>query len=162
MSPILTSPPCRPSIGVLIAWPSTGSALTAKPAARQAATKPRRSTRTSGTRLLRSSFCRSLRGFSIGAPWAYSSLGLVEIGPALPDAGSGFESVRELQHREVLAIAADDLQPHRQSVGRESGRYRDRGVTGDGDVVAALHPVEVVVELRSVDLARPFHLGGKR
>ena len=36
------------------------SALTANPAARQAATKPRRSTRTSGTRLFRSGLCRSL------------------------------------------------------------------------------------------------------
>src|SRR5437016_6837639 len=60
MSPILTSPPCSPSIEVLIACPSTGSAVTAKPAARQAATKPRRSTRTSGTRLLRWSLCKSL------------------------------------------------------------------------------------------------------
>src|SRR5438105_13640521 len=60
MSPILTSPPSSPSIEVLIACPSTGSAVTAKPAARQAATKPRRSTRTSGTRLLRWSLCKSL------------------------------------------------------------------------------------------------------
>src|SRR3954468_17520828 len=59
MSPILMSPPSRPSIGVWIACASTGSALTAKPAAMHAATKPRRSTRTSGSRLFSSLFCRS-------------------------------------------------------------------------------------------------------
>src|SRR4051812_34943473 len=65
MSPILTSPPSRPSIGVLIACARIGSAVTAKPAAMQAATKPRRSTCTSGSRLLRLSSFRSLRESSI-------------------------------------------------------------------------------------------------
>src|SRR5258706_3222829 len=56
MSPILMSPPSSPSIGVLIACASTGSAVTAKPAAIAAAMKLRRSIGTSGTRLLKWSF----------------------------------------------------------------------------------------------------------
>src|SRR5258706_6144714 len=70
MSPIFTSPPSSPSIGVLIAWPSTGSAATAKPAAIAAAMKLRRSIGVSGTRLLKWSFfsgsCRL--SFSMASP----------------------------------------------------------------------------------------------
>src|SRR6185503_9643838 len=65
MSPTLASPPSRPSIGVLIACARIGSAVTAKPAAMHAATKPRRSTCTSGSRLLRLWSFRSLRQSSI-------------------------------------------------------------------------------------------------
>src|SRR5258706_16047416 len=56
MSPILMSPPSSPSIGVLIACATTGSAVTAKPAAIAAAMKLRRSIGTSGTKLLKWSF----------------------------------------------------------------------------------------------------------
>src|SRR3954468_21285375 len=124
ISPILVSPPSRPSIGVLIACASSGSAVTAKPAAMQAATKPRRSTCTSGTKLFRSEFCRSR---FMGSSW----WGKEENGndarlfrgdrrPALPGAGGALERVRELQDAEVVAIAADDPQADRQALRREA------------------------------------------
>src|SRR2546426_4312100 len=75
---------------------------------------------------------------------------------AFPELGGLLEGVGELQDAEVVAVAADDLQADRKPVGRESGGDRDRRVAGDGDVVAALHPVEVVVHANGGDLARPF------
>src|SRR5439155_24997558 len=64
------------------------------------------------------------------------------------------ESVRQLQHAEVVPVTSDDLQPDRQSPGREAGGHRDRGVAGGRDPVAALHPVDVVVELHARDFPR--------
>src|SRR5437667_6086173 len=77
-------------------------------------------------------------------------------GAAFPELGGLLEGVGELQDAEVVAEAADDLQADRKIVGREAGRDRDRRVAGDGDVVAALHPIEVVVHAHAGDLARPF------
>src|SRR6267143_2271606 len=79
-------------------------------------------------------------------------------GAAFPGLRRLLEGVGELQHAEVVAVAADDLQADRKPVGREAGGDRDRRVAGDGDVVAALHPVEVVVHAHAGDLARPFLL----
>ena len=62
----------------------------------------------------------------------------------------------ELQDAKIVAVAADDLQADGKPVGREARGDRDRRVAGDGDVVAALHPVEVVVHAHAGDLARPF------
>src|ERR1044071_2864122 len=147
MSPILVSPPSRPSIGVLIACASTGSALTANPAARQAATKPRRVTPTSGTRLVRSESCKSLLVSSM------MLLLVVQRRAMLPCAGRGLKGVRELQHRKIGSIPADDLDAHGhwRSIRREAGRDRDRRMAGDGDVVAAFHPVEVVRHFGFID-----------
>src|SRR4029453_6775396 len=158
MSPLLTSPPCRPSIGVLIACASTGSALTANPAARQAATKPRRSTRTSGTRLFRAAACKSLLVSSLILPL------VVQRRAPFPCAGRGLKGLRELQHRKIGAVSSDDLDAdgQRRIVAREAGRYRNRGVARNGDVVAALHPVEIVIEVHAGDLARPLHVGRER
>src|SRR6267378_4173659 len=75
---------------------------------------------------------------------------------AFPELRCLFEGVGELQDAEVVAVAADDLDAYRKIVWRESGGDRDRRVAGDGDVVAALHPVEVVVHAHAGDLARPF------
>src|SRR5437879_11015110 len=75
-------------------------------------------------------------------------------GAAFPELRCLLEGVGELQDAEVVAEAADDLQADRKIVGREAGRDRDRRVAGDGDVVAALHPVEVVVHAHAGDLAR--------
>src|SRR5882762_1493859 len=75
---------------------------------------------------------------------------------ALPELRCLLEGVGELQDAEVIAVAADDLQADRKPFGREPGGDRDRGVAGDGDVVAALHPVEVVVHAHAGDLARPL------
>ena len=69
----------------------------------------------------------------------------IDGGPALPDLRRFLEGVRELQHAEIVAVAADDLDPDRQPLGREAGGHRDRRMAGDGDVVAAFHPVEVIV-----------------
>src|SRR3954470_21038607 len=161
MSPILVSPPSRPSIGVLIACASSGSALTANPAAMHAATNPRRSTRTSGSRLFMSWFCKSL--FMVPLSGQNRALQGYAGGTALFQAGTPFpagvhllERVRELQHAGVVAIATDDLDADRQAVGGEAGGHRDRRMAGDGDEVAALHPVEVVRHLGAGDLARPF------
>src|SRR5439155_17709655 len=77
---------------------------------------------------------------------------------AFPELGGLLEGVGELQHAEVVAVATDDLQADREPFGREAGGDRDRGVAGDGDVVAALHPVEVVAHAHAGDLARPFLL----
>src|SRR3954464_2062297 len=148
MSPILVSPPCRPSIGVLIACARTGSAVTAKPAAIQAATKPRRATCTSGNRLFKSGFCRSrFMGSSRGGEGNTVCRARLfhHARTALRVAGGALERVRELQHAEVVAIAADDLQPDRQSLRREARGHRDGRMAGDADVVAALHPIDVVL-----------------
>src|SRR6267378_4360197 len=75
---------------------------------------------------------------------------------AFPELGGLLEGVGELQDAEVVAVAADDLQADRKPFGCEAGGHRDRRVAGDGDVVAALHPVEVVVHAHAGDLARPF------
>src|SRR5688500_18019840 len=162
MSPILVSPPSSPSMEVLIACASTGSAATAKPAARHAATKPRRSTCTSGSRLLRWSFCKSLRLSSmVPLLWWFAVLTLLRFRifrPALPACSLDLEAVRELEDAEVVAVATDDLQADRQTLGREAGRHRERRVAGDGDVVAAFHPVEVVAHFYAGDLARPLRL----
>src|SRR6266513_5518951 len=56
---------------------------------------------------------------------------------AFPGLRCLFEGVGELQHAEVVAVAADDLDAHWKPFGRESGGHRDRRVAGDGDVVAA-------------------------
>src|SRR5438094_9596723 len=77
-------------------------------------------------------------------------------GAAFPELGGLLEGVGELQDAEVVAVAADDLDADREPVGREAGGDRDGRVAGDGDVVAALHPVEVVVHAHAGDLARPF------
>src|ERR1044071_7421320 len=151
MSPILVSPPSSPSIGVLIACASTGSALTAKPAARQAATKPRWSTRTSGTRLFRSESCKSLPVSSM------MLLSVVQLSfqrrAMLPCAGGGLERGGKLQDRKVRSVSADDLDAHgqRRIIRRKARRHRNGRVAGDGDVVAALHPVEVVRHFGFVD-----------
>src|SRR5438876_6962800 len=77
-------------------------------------------------------------------------------GAAFPELGGLLEGVGELQDAEVVAVAADDLDADREPVGREAGGDRVRRVAGDGDVVAAFHPVEVVAHAHAVDLARPF------
>ena len=76
----------------------------------------------------------------------------------LPALGGVFESVRKLKDAEIVPVAADDLQADgkRGIVARESGGHRDRGMAGDGDVVAALHPVEIIFHSHARDLARPF------
>src|SRR5207248_6168605 len=100
----------------------------------------------------------------IRSPWVGGKLTLGRVrlfrdrGAPLPVLSFLLEGVRELQHAEVVAIAPDDLQAHGQALGRETGRHRDRRVAGDGDVVAALHPVEIVGERHAGDLARPFHI----
>src|SRR6266850_1845677 len=63
---------------------------------------------------------------------------------AFPGLRCLLEGVGELQHAEVVAVAADDLDSDRKPFGGEAGGDRDRRVAGDRDVVAALHPVEVV------------------
>src|SRR5882672_4087182 len=70
---------------------------------------------------------------------------------AFPELRCLFEGVGELQHAEVIAIAADDLQADGKPFGCESGGHGDRRVAGDGDVVAALHPVEVVAHPHTGD-----------
>src|SRR2546426_4660783 len=83
-------------------------------------------------------------------------------GAAFPGLCCLLEGVSELQHAEVVAVAAYDLDAYWKIVWRESGGDRDRRVAGDGDVVAALHPVEVVVHAHAGDLARPILLDRKR
>src|SRR5437870_5668925 len=167
MSPILMSPPSRPSIGVLIACASTGSALTAKPAAMQAATKPRRSTCTSGSRLFsslfpRSRFIVSSDGGSDRRDYACKR-GLFRRGwTPLPDAGRLLEGVRQLQHAEVVAVTADDLDADGQALGRKACRHRNRGMARRRDEVAALHPVDIVVQLHAGDFGRILLLDRER
>src|ERR1051326_3201641 len=126
MPPIFTSPPSSPSIDVWMACASTGSAATAKPAAMQAATKPRRSTCTSGSRLFSSLSPRSLRVSSMGLP-PLGSTGYGCSAPIIPANSPDrrmpapglrrlLEGVRQLQHAEVVAVAADDLDPHGEIV----------------------------------------------
>src|SRR5207247_7324737 len=75
---------------------------------------------------------------------------------AFPELGGLLEGVGELQDAEVVAVAADDLDADRKPFGGEAGGHGDRRVAGDGDVVAALHPIEVVVHANAGDFARPF------
>src|SRR4029078_9110023 len=77
---------------------------------------------------------------------------------ALPHLGLTLEGMRELQHAEIVAMATDDLQADRQAVGREAGRHGDRRMAGDSDVVAALHPVEIVAQPGAGNFARPLYI----
>src|SRR6185436_960583 len=81
-----------------------------------------------------------------------------DCGTLLPELSCLLKGVRQLEHADVVSVAADDLQTDGKSriVVGESGGHRDRGMAGDGDVVAALHPVEVVFHLCAGDLARPL------
>src|SRR6185369_477391 len=73
---------------------------------------------------------------------------------ALPHLGLTLEGMRELQHAEIVAMATAD----RQAVGREAGRHGDRRMAGDSDVVAALHPVEIVAQPGAGNFARPLDI----
>src|SRR3981189_461578 len=66
-------------------------------------------------------------------------------GAMFPELCCLLEGVGELQDAEVVAVAADDLDADRKPFGGEASGHGDRRVASDGDVVAALHPVEVVV-----------------
>src|SRR5712691_8604635 len=90
------------------------------------------------------------------APMIYTSYAYRKRWAAFPGLRCLLEGVGELQDAEVVAVAADDLQADRKPFGGEAGGDRDRRVAGDGDVVAALHPVEVAVHPHAGDLARPF------
>ena len=61
----------------------------------------------------------------------------------------------ELEHAEVLLVAAYDLQSDGEAFGREAGGDGSRWIAGSGDVPAALHPVDVVGEVNAVDLGGP-------
>ena len=52
-------------------------------------------------------------------------------GPSFTHAGRLLEGVRELQHAEIVAVAADDLQTDRQPVVGEPAGHRDRRAARD-------------------------------
>src|SRR2546421_12499991 len=79
-----------------------------------------------------------------------------------PDLRRLLEGVRELQHAEIIAVTPDDLDADRQPLRRERRGHRHRRMAGDGDVVAALHPVEIIAHLDAGDLAWPFLLERER
>src|SRR5882672_2689524 len=94
-------------------------------------------------------------------PMGWAILCACGVRALLPIAGRLLEGVRELQHAEVVAVAADDLQADRQAFAREAGGHRDRGMAGRGDPVAALHPVDVIIEPHAGDLGRVGLIDGK-
>src|SRR5690606_6642854 len=83
-------------------------------------------------------------------------------GAALADAGGLLERVPGLQHRELPAVRADDLQAHRQPVRGEPCGHRERRVAGGRDVVGRAHPVEVAGVRDAVDLRRVLLLDRER
>jgi hypothetical protein len=52
-----------------------------------------------------------------------SALKLRDLRAPAADSRRLLERVRELQQREIVAVSADDLNPDRQPLGRESGRH---------------------------------------
>src|SRR5215213_7133310 len=71
---------------------------------------------------------------------------------ALAVAGGFFVRVGQLQDTEVVPVSADDLSSHGQPFRREAAGYRGGGQTGNGHVVARLHPVYVGLHPFPVDL----------
>src|SRR5215211_9016136 len=71
---------------------------------------------------------------------------------ALVVARGFFERVGQLQDAEVVPVSADDLSSHGQPFRREAAGYRGGGRTGNGHIVARLHPIYVGLHPFSVDL----------
>jgi len=68
-----------------------------------------------------------------------------------PEPRGLFKCVSKLQHTEVGVVPADDLHTHRQPLRSKPAGHRNGRMAGDGDVIAALHPVDVGLHLDSVD-----------
>src|SRR5215212_267240 len=81
---------------------------------------------------------------------------------ALAVARGFFVRVGQLQGTEVVPVSADDLSSHGQPFRREAAGYRGGGQTGNGHVVARLHPVYVGLHPFPVDLgyAALLHVEG--
>src|SRR3954447_10618901 len=60
-----------------------------------------------------------------------------------PEFGGLLEGVADLEHPQIGARRADDLQPDRQPVGGEAGGHAHRGHTRRGEERAGPHPVQV-------------------
>src|SRR4051812_31716480 len=71
-----------------------------------------------------------------------------------PATGGLLESSAKLQYAKIILITTNDLQPDRQSVAAEPARNREGRRTGDGDVVAGAHPVDIRVECDAFDPGR--------
>src|SRR4026208_1915162 len=88
------------------------------------------------------------------------------IPPALINDRAGFaksshllKSMSKLQHAKIVAVAADQLNAHGQTIRCESRRHGNRRTKGGRTPVSRLHPIEVVVHLYAVDLMRPIKPG---
>ena len=57
--------------------------------------------------------------------------------------GCLFEGVGQLHDFKIVLVATDDLNADGQALAGESGGYGNRWMSGDCDVVAGLHPVDV-------------------
>ena len=74
----------------------------------------------------------------------------------------GLDRRSNLQQLSFAARRRDQLQPHRQAIGRETGRDRDRWTFGGGDDTARHHPAEIVRHRDASDLGRVLLIGGER
>src|SRR6266487_3390147 len=83
--------------------------------------------------------------------------------PVFPEAGSLLEGIGQLQHPPVVLVAPDDLHADGQALRREATRYRDRRETGDADVIARPHPVDIGLHRHAVDFTdvRLVHIEGR-
>ena len=91
-------------------------------------------------------------GGDVGNNWRSSS----------PVLGCVLECLRELEHAPIVTRSPNDLQPDRETLWGESGRHRDRGMTGDRDPRARPHPFDIRRHSCAVDFGRVWLVGGKR
>lgn len=71
-----------------------------------------------------------------------------------PQLGDLLKSISKLQHSQVIAMPANDLNTHWQTALRECSRHRQGRVTCDRDVIAGFHPVDVGLHRDGADLQR--------
>src|SRR6516225_7146764 len=83
-------------------------------------------------------------------------------GPPTRKSCARLECVSQLQYSEVVAPPADDLNPDRQPVSRESGGHRNGRAERRADPVRRLHPRSVMLHRHACDFAGPGEHGVER
>ena len=80
-----------------------------------------------------------------------------DLGPAFGEPGGALESVGKLQQAEIVAVTADKLNPHGQSLRAKSGRQGNRRTECWSDPIGRLHPVKIGRHSHTFDLVGPLN-----